>query len=277
MRAGANDGVHFSRFPAPPRRAHFSLRASAANYDRAHKTSRFADCYSANQDRDPDSSCLRLLGCCKSCLGEQFTAPPQRDTKTHADAWHGTPCLPQLSFLDGLNLYELLVEQKIVENLQRPRDEERHIDPGSPCKHEPDEQRAEGRARGARNSRKSARGRSLFDRDDGHRIGLSGGNIHLADAEAEEKHRHGQREIGHQRHEDEKNVRRKMRDHHGADEPDPRRKARSKKSGDSRKDVCPEENRAKRSWFHAKAQIKPIRNETLQNESPRKGIQSKEP
>jgi len=158
MRAGANDGVHFSRFPAPPRRAYFSLRASAANYDQAHETSRFADCYSANQDRDPDSSCLRLLDAVHLASESKFTAPPQRDTKTHADAWHRTPCLPQLSFLDGLNLYEFLVEQKIVENLQRPREKERHIDPGSPCKHEADEKRAEGRARGARDSRKSPRG-----------------------------------------------------------------------------------------------------------------------
>src|SRR6266481_2664414 len=57
------------------------------------------------------------------------TAPPPRDTKTHADAWHRTPCLPQLSFLHGLKLYEFFVEQKIVESLQRPRDEERRIDP----------------------------------------------------------------------------------------------------------------------------------------------------
>jgi hypothetical protein len=76
-----------------------------------------------------------------------------------------------------------------------------------------------------RDSRKSTRGRPFFARNDGHRIGLSGRNIHLADAEAEKKHQHGQRKIGHERHEDEKNIRRQMRDHHRADEPDARRKA----------------------------------------------------
>lgn len=36
-------------------RAHFDLRVSAANYDRAHTgRARFADCYSSNQDRDRD-------------------------------------------------------------------------------------------------------------------------------------------------------------------------------------------------------------------------------
>src|SRR5216683_7900768 len=131
------------------------------------------------------TSCLKPPGCCAFCLGEQFTPPPLRDTKTHADASHRTPCLPQLSFLHGLNLYEFFVEQKIIENLQRPREEERHIDPGSPRKHEPDEQRADGCARGARDSRKSTRSRLFLGRNHGHRVGLSGGNIHLADAEAE--------------------------------------------------------------------------------------------
>ena len=44
----------------------------------------------------------------------------------------------------------------------------------------------------------------------------SSGNIHLADAEPKQKYQHREREIGHQRHEDEKNVRRQMRDHHGS-------------------------------------------------------------
>jgi len=34
----------------------------------------------------------------------------------------------------------------MAKNIQRPREEERHIDPGRSRKHEPDEQRADGRA-----------------------------------------------------------------------------------------------------------------------------------
>jgi hypothetical protein len=45
---------------------------------------------------------------------------------------------------------------------------------------------AKGGAGGARDSRKSTRGRSLFGWNDGHRIGLSGRNIQLTDAELEQ-------------------------------------------------------------------------------------------
>jgi hypothetical protein len=42
-------------------------------------------------------------------------------------------------FLNGWNAYKFLVKQKIVKNLQRAREKERHVDPGGPRKHEPDE------------------------------------------------------------------------------------------------------------------------------------------
>src|SRR5450755_2318124 len=93
-------------------------------------------------------------------------------------------------FLNGWNADKFLVEQKIVKNLRPSREKEGHVDPGGPRKHEPDKQRAEGGACGARDSRKSTRSRSLFGRNDGHCIGLSGRNIHLTDAEPEKKHRH---------------------------------------------------------------------------------------
>ena len=58
--------------------------------------------------------------------------------------------LPLLPFLNGLNGYELLVQQKIVEDFQPASEEEGHVYPGWPRKHEPHKQRADGGAGGAR-------------------------------------------------------------------------------------------------------------------------------
>src|SRR5260370_38578347 len=99
------------------------------------------------------------------CVCFSRVPTPIPDTEAHANMGHTASNLFSRSFLDGVNLCELLVEQKIVENLQRTGEEKGHIDPGGPREHEPDELRADGCARGARDSRKSTRGRSLFGRN----------------------------------------------------------------------------------------------------------------
>jgi hypothetical protein len=48
-----------------------------------------------------------------------------------------TPYLRSRPFLDGLNLYEFFVRQEIVEDFPRPGEEEGHVYPGRPRKHEP--------------------------------------------------------------------------------------------------------------------------------------------
>src|SRR5262249_30137995 len=87
------------------------------------------------------------------------------------------------------------VEELIVEDFECAGDEEGGADQGRASEKKSGEKRADGRARGARNSGESARGGALFGRNDGHRVGLSRGDIHLADAEPKEKHQHRERKI----------------------------------------------------------------------------------
>ena len=53
------------------------------------------------------------------------------------DARHRTSNLFSRQLLDRRYAYELLVEQEIVKNLQRTREEEGEIDPGCSREHEP--------------------------------------------------------------------------------------------------------------------------------------------
>src|ERR1700719_1886927 len=115
-----------------------------------------------------------------------------------------------LALFRGPDTYKFSIEQQIVENFECAGDKEGHIDPGKPGKHKPDEQGANGRARGSRHARYSCCGGSLFVAHHGHDVGLPRGNIHLADAKSHEKNENGQPETWHQRYENKENVGREM-------------------------------------------------------------------
>ncbi len=117
-------------------------------------------------------------------------------------------------------------------------EEERHIDPGCPRKHEANEQRADGGARGPSDAGDPGRRRPFVLAHDRLGVGLPLGNIHLADAESWEKHQHRQRKIGHQRHKYEQNVGGKMREDHGVNQAPARRETSRQECGNPRKEIC---------------------------------------
>jgi hypothetical protein len=93
----------------------------------------------------------------------------------------------QLLILRGMQSSKRTVEEQVVDNFQCPCDKDRRADQRRPREQKSRKQRTDCRALGARNSRKSTCGRALLGENHRHRIRLSGGNIHLADAEAEQR------------------------------------------------------------------------------------------
>src|SRR6185295_17067937 len=140
--------------------------------------------------------------------------------------------------------HKLFVEEEVVQDFQGARDEEWDANQGRPGKQEAGEERADGGAGGARDSGNSAGSGAFFGSDYSHGVGLASGDVHLADAEAEEEDHDRQRKVGHQRYEDQENVRRQMGEDHGADQTDTRGDSRRQQRGDSGKDIGPEENGA---------------------------------
>src|SRR5882724_1555592 len=181
-----------------------------------------------------------------------------------------------LVLLRRMELSKRPVKKQVVEDFQSSGDEEGDVNQGWLGKKKSCKQGTDGRTGRARDSRNPSGRGSLLCTHHRHRIGLSRGNIHLADAEAHEQDQHRQLEVWHQRHKNQKNVRRQMRDHHRPNQPDPRCQPGSQESRNSGKDIRPEKNCAERCWPDAESQIEPIRGETLHHKPAGKRIQSKQ-
>src|SRR5258708_14689814 len=84
-----------------------------------------------------------------------------------------------LYFLGRMEADESPVQQQIVDDFQRPGDEEGQVDERRPCKQESGEDRSNGGAGGACHSGYARGGGSLFRANDGHGVRLPGWHIHL--------------------------------------------------------------------------------------------------
>src|SRR6202521_2148609 len=100
----------------------------------------------------------------------------------------------------------------------------------------------------------------------------SSGRSHLTDTETHQQNQDSQREIRHQRHKNQQNVRGKVRDNHGVDEAETRSKARRQECRDSGKNIRPKENDAECRWVYTETQVEPISSEALHHEASSKGI-----
>lgn len=87
-------------------------------------------------------------------------------------------------FFGRANAHELVVKQQIVENLECPCDEERHVDQRTACKQKTDQDRSHSSSNRTSYASNSRCCRSFFWTNNSHQVRLPGRHIHLADAEA---------------------------------------------------------------------------------------------
>jgi hypothetical protein len=66
---------------------------------------------------------------------------------------------------------------------------------------------------------------SFFRANDSHGVRLPSRYVHLTDTETHQQNQDSQRKIRHQRHKNQQNVRREVRDNHGVDKAEARSKA----------------------------------------------------
>src|SRR4029077_16870727 len=176
----------------------------------------------------------------------------------------------------GFDGDEFFVEEEVVEDFQGAGNVEGDADPAGASEEEAGEQRADRGSGSTGDSGDAAGGGSLFGRDDGHGVGLASGDVHLADAETNKQDKDGQRNIRHERNQDQQNVRRQVREDHRANQADAGGDSGGEQRGDSGEDVRPEKDHAKRARLQAEAEVKPVGGEALHDEAAGEGVQGKE-
>ena len=117
---------------------------------------------------------------------------------------------------------------------------------------------------------------ALVGLDHRHGVGLAGGHIHLADAEARQQHDDRQLQGGHERHQDEQDVGGHVREDHRVDEPDARRQRRRQQGRDAGQDVGSEEDETQHRRIGAEPDVEPEGDEALHHEAATEGVEREE-
>src|SRR6266513_1944799 len=118
------------------------------------------------------------------------------------------------NFLRRPDRHELSIQNQVVGDLEPPCDEERDVDEKRAREQKPRENGTHGRSRGPRHAGNSACGGTFLGTNHRHGVGLSCRNVPLVVAEPADTPHPGEREVGHQWHKYEENIRRQVRNYH---------------------------------------------------------------
>src|SRR5439155_568532 len=165
------------------------------------------------------------------------------------------------------------VQDQVVDDLEAASEDERQGGELRHGDHRGGHDRRDRRSGRASDPGHAGRRRALVRVDDRDRVGLPRRHVHLADAEAGQKHEDRQWQRRHERHEDQQHVRRQVREHHRVDQADARRKAGGRQRGDRGQDVRAEEDRAQQRGVGAEPQVEPVRQQALGDETAGEGTQ----
>ncbi len=118
---------------------------------------------------------------------------------------------------------------------------------------------------------------ALVGADDRGRVGLAGRHVHLRYGESQKQHRDRQRQVGHEGHEDEQQVRGDVGEDHGAEQADAAGDGGGRQRGEAGQDVGRPEDGAERGVIGPEAHLEPLDHGGLNHEAAREGVEGEQP